>query len=156
MHTADTTIGRLARWAEDRENVRTLIVTSTRAMPDAQIDAYSDYDVVVVVDDVRAMLDDTGWQDTFGEVLISYWDPVERDPTTGAEWVGNITNYASGLKIDFSLWSPQHYADVTAGPDPYAEFDAGYQVVVDKDGLTTELPAPTFGSYIPARPDEAT
>jgi aminoglycoside 6-adenylyltransferase len=125
-------------------------------MPGAQVDAYSDYDVVVVVDDVRAMRDDTGWQDHFGEVLISYWDPVERNPSTGAEWVGNITNYASGLKIDFSLWSPQHYADVTAGPDPCAEFDAGYRVVVDKDGLTTQLPAPTFGSYIPARPDEAT
>jgi aminoglycoside 6-adenylyltransferase len=155
VHTVDTTIGRLARWAEGTDNVRTLIVTSTRAIPGAHVDAYSDYDVVVVVDDVRAMLDDRGWQDDFGEVLISYWDPLEADPSTGAEWVGNITNYASGLKIDFSLWSRQHYADVTAGPDPYPEFDAGYRVLVDKDGLTTDLPAPTFRSYIPARPNEA-
>jgi Streptomycin adenylyltransferase len=88
----------------------------------------------------------TKWHDYFGEVLISSWDPVEANPSTGAELVGNITNYANGLKIDFSFWSPQHFADVTAGPDPYAEFDAGYWVVVDKDGLTTVLPAPTFGS----------
>jgi aminoglycoside 6-adenylyltransferase len=153
---AETTIDRLARWANGRDNVRSLIVTSTRAIPGAHVDAYSDYDVVAVVEDVRAMLDDTRWQADFGEVLISYWDPVEADPSTGAEWVGNITNYTSGLKIDFSLWSPQHYADVTAGPDPYPEFDAGYRVVVDKDGLTTGLPGPTFSSYIPARPDEAT
>ena len=156
MHTADAAIDRLARWAGGHENVRTLIVTSTRVIPGAFVDAYSDYDVVAVVDDVRAMFEDTKWQDYFGEVLISYWDPVEENPSTGAEWVGNITNYANGLKIDFSFWSPQHFADVTAGPDPHAEFDAGYRVVVDKDGLATDLAAPTFGSYIPARPDEAT
>jgi aminoglycoside 6-adenylyltransferase len=156
VHTADTTFDRIARWAGGHDNVRSLIVTSTRVIPGAYVDAYSDYDVVAIVDDVRSMFEDRKWQDYFGEVLISYWDPVEANPSTGAEWVGNVTNYANGLKIDFSLWSLQHFADVTAGPDPYAEFDAGYRVVVDKDGLTTELPAPTFGSYIPARPNEAT
>ena len=102
------------------------------------------------------MFEDTKWQDYFGEVLISYWDPVEANPSTGAEWVGNITNYANGLKIDFSFWSPQHFADVTAGPDPHAEFDAGYRVVVDKDGLTTDLAArhsaPTFRRVLMRRP----
>lgn len=156
MRTADTTIDRLTRWAESRENARSLIVTSTRGIPGADVDAYSDFDVIAVVNDVRSMVDDTTWQADFGEVLISYWDPLHVDPSTGAEWVGNVTIYANGLKIDFNLWSPQHYTDVTAGPDPYAEFDAGYRVLVDKDGLTTDLPAPTFTSYIPPRPDEAT
>jgi aminoglycoside 6-adenylyltransferase len=155
VHTADATIDRLTQWAEDRENVRSLIVTSTRAIPGAQVDAYSDFDVIAVVDDVRSMVDDTTWQAHFGQVLISYWDPLTVDPSTGAEWVANITNYANGVKIDFNLWSPQHYTDVTTGPDSCAEFDAGYRVLVDKDGLTTHLPAPTFMSYIPARPDEA-
>jgi aminoglycoside 6-adenylyltransferase len=63
----------------------------------------------------------------------------------------NVTNYDNGLKIDFNLWSPQHYTDVTIGPDAYAEFDAGSRVLVDKDGLTTDLPAPTFTAYIPPR-----
>jgi aminoglycoside 6-adenylyltransferase len=156
VHTADTTIDRLARWAEDRDNVRSLIVTSTRVIPGEHVDAYSDFDVIAVVNDVRSMVDDTTWQAHFGEVLISYWDLLDVDLSTGAEWVGNVTNYASGLKIDFNLWSPQHYTDVTAGPDAYAEFDAGYLVLVDKDGLTTDLPAPRFRSYIPPRPDEAT
>ena len=156
MNNADTTIDRLARWAEGRENVRSLILTSTRAVPGGHVDAYSDFDVIAVVDDVRPMVDDTTWQADFGEVLISYWDPVNGDPSTRAEWVGNVTNYANGLKIDFSLWSAQHYSDMTTGPDTYAEFDAGYRVLVDKDGLTADLPAPTFTSYIPPRPDEVT
>jgi aminoglycoside 6-adenylyltransferase len=113
VHTADTTIDRLARWAESRDNVRCLIVTSTRVTPGAHVDAYSDFDVIAVVNNVRSMVDDTTWQAHFGDVLISYWDPLEVDPSTGAEWVSNITNYANGLKIDFNLWSPQHYTHVT-------------------------------------------
>jgi Streptomycin adenylyltransferase len=72
VHTADAAIDRVARWAGDHENVRTLILTSTRAIHGAVVDAYSDYDVVGVVDVVRAMFEDTKWQDHFGEVLISY------------------------------------------------------------------------------------
>ncbi|MET1005430.1 MAG: aminoglycoside 6-adenylyltransferase, partial [Propionibacteriaceae bacterium] len=152
----DPVIERLSRWAAGRADVRALLITSTRVVPGAQVDAYSDYDVILVVDEVRAMLEDTAWLTDFGEVLIAYWDPLEVDPATGAERVGSIVNYTDGLKIDFSLWSPQTFAEVTAGPDPDPELDAGYRVVLDKDGLTTELPPPTFRSYIPARPDEAT
>ncbi len=156
MTTADPVLSALAEWAESREDVRALILTSTRAVPDAELDAYSDYDVVVVVADVQAMLEDTSWLGMFGEVLITYWDPLVAEPATGAQHVGSITNYTNGLKIDFSLWSPQRYVDLTAGPDPYPEFDAGYQVIVDKDRLTAHLPEPTLSAYIPVKPDEAT
>ena len=156
MVTNDRAVDGLAAWADGRDDVRALILTSTRAIPGATLDAYSDYDVIVVARDVQRLLEDTRWQGAFGEVLISYWDPLETDPATGAQHVGNVTNYVNGLKIDFSLWSFQRYADVTGGPRPYPEFDAGYQVILDKDGLTADLPAPTLSAYIPARPDEAT
>lgn len=156
MSMEDPTIDRLTRWAEGRRDVRALIITSTRAIPKAHVDAYSDYDVVLVVNQVRPMLDDTTWLADFGEVLIAYWDPLEVNPSTGAEQVSSIVNYTNGLKIDFGLWSRQRYADVTAGPDPDPELDAGHRDLIDKDGFTAELPPPTFTSYIPARPDEAT
>ena len=142
MDINDTTLDTLAEWAAGRKDVRALILTSTRAIPGGRLDAYSDFDVIVIVDDVRAMLGDTTWQAEFGEVLIAYWDPLEVDSATGADWVSNITNYTNGLKIDFNLWSQQRYADVTAGPNPYPEFDAGYRIIVDKDDLTADLPAP--------------
>lgn len=152
----DETVDRLTAWAVERDDVQAVLLTSTRAIPGGTVDAYSDYDVILVVDDVVAMEADRGWLSDFGEVLISYWDPVEVREETGAVGVGNITNYVDGLKIDFSLWSRQHYVDVTSGPEPDAELDAGYLVLVDKVGLTKELPSPTYRSYIPQRPDEAT
>lgn len=152
----DVTAERLTAWAAQREDIQAMILTSTRAVPGAPLDAYSDYDVILVVEDVAAMAADHSWLSAFGEVLISYWDPLEVRAETGAVAVGNITNYVDGLKIDFSLWSRQWYGDLTSGAEPDSELDAGYRVLVDKVGLTEELPPPTYRSYIPTRPDEAT
>ncbi len=154
--TPDPVLDQLTRWAGEHGEVRSVIITSTRASPDAHLDAYSDYDVVLVVNTVRPLVEDTTWLSDFGEVLVAYWDPLRVDSATGAEEVNSVVNYTDGLKIDFSLWSQQAFADITGGPDPNPELDAGYRVLVDKDALTADLPAPTFNAYIPVRPDEAT
>lgn len=41
-----------------------------------------------------------------------------------------------------------------AAPTLLDELDAGYRVLVDKDGLTSELRPPTYTAYIPTRPVE--
>ena len=152
----DVTIERLTRWAQARDDVRALILTSTRAIPHARLDAYSDYDVIAIVRDVRPMVEDSGWQVAFGEVLIAYWDVVATNPATGAESVSSVTQYVNGLKIDFTLWSAQQFTDATSRAEPHAELDAGYQVLLDKDSLTASLPAPTYTAYVPRRPDDET
>jgi aminoglycoside 6-adenylyltransferase len=133
-----------------------VIITSTSAIPNAHLDAYSDYDVILVVDEVRPLVADTSWLRDFGDVLVAYWDPFRVDSSTGSEEVNSVVNYADGLKIDFSLWSRQAFTAITSGPKPNPELDAGYRVLVDKDQLTVDLPPPTYAAYIPARPDEAT
>src|SRR5215204_4856802 len=60
---ADVTVERLTRWAQARDEVRALILTSTRVSR-TRLDAYSDYDVIAIVRDVRPMLVDTRWQPT--------------------------------------------------------------------------------------------
>ncbi|WP_161606199.1 aminoglycoside 6-adenylyltransferase [Microlunatus speluncae] len=153
---ADEVLDRLTEWAIERAGIHAVILTSTRAIPGAALDAYSDYDVVLVVDDVVSMAQNQDWLADFGDLLISYWDPVNVNPETGAVWVGSVNNYVNGLKIDFGLWSPQRFVDVTTRPQPHPEFDAGHRVLIDKIGLTGGLPAPTYAAYIPERPDEPT
>ncbi len=138
----DETAERLVAWAAGRDDVQAVILTSTRAIPGATLDAYSDYDIILVVEDVLAMEADRGWLSDFGEVLISYWDPVEVREETGAIGVGNITNYVDGLKIDFSLWSRQRYADVTWGAEPDPELDAGHHTCPPTPGPSSSRPSP--------------
>ncbi len=152
----DDVIRRLVEWAGQQAAVRAMLLTSTRAIPQATVDALSDYDVILVASDIRPFMTDHGWIGHFGEVLVAYWDPLETDPDTGIARSGNIVQYADGLKIDFSLWPVGLLELIARLPALPAELDAGYRVLADKDRLTAPLAAPAYAGYIPAPPDEAT
>ena len=154
--TPDPIIARLVAWAEQRDAVRAILITSTRAVPNATIDALSDYDVILVMRDIGPLFAERGWLADFGPVLIAYWDPLHPDPDTGIECASNVVQYADGLKIDFHLWPPTILERLVAAPALPRELDAGYRVLLDKDGLAAALRAPTHLAYIPQRPDEAT
>jgi len=52
-HFADDVVRQLIRWAEQQVAVRAMLLTSTRANSDASVDVLSDYDVVLVVEDIH-------------------------------------------------------------------------------------------------------
>ncbi len=133
-----------------------MLLTSTRANPHAPVDIYSDYDVVLVVADIGPFFTDRTWLRDFGEVLVAYWDPIDPEPEYGVDQTGNVTQYADGLKIDFRLWPVTLLQRIAEAPALSAELDAGYRVLLDKDGLAARLRPPTDRAYIPARPSEET
>ena len=90
------------------------------------------------------------WLADFGPVLAAYQDPIL--PGVGLEAWGYIVQYESGLKIDFSLWTVEVMQRLAVAPELPAEFDAGYRVLLDKDGLTDGLKPPTYQGYIPKPP----
>ncbi len=81
-----------------------------------------------------------------------YWDPVQPDPATAIELCGNVTQYADGLKIDFTLWPVTFFRRIATADALPAELDAGYRVLLDKDGLAAGLRPPTGAAYIPSPP----
>jgi aminoglycoside 6-adenylyltransferase len=147
---------RLIEWAGGREDVRAMLLTSTRAIPHAELDAFSDYDAVLVVRDVHPYDADRRWIADFGEVLVAYWDPIERDADSGLELFGNVVWYVDRPRIDFTLWPFEFLERIVAAPALPDELDAGYRVLLDKDGLAARLRPPTFAAFIPTPPDEAT
>ena len=153
-HQARQVIHQLKQWAEHRASVRAMLLTSSRANPHASVDVFSDYDVVLVVLDIHPFFEDKSWLQDFGEVLVVYWDPIHPAPDYGIEQVGNVTQYVDGLKIDFTLWPVEILQRVVADPRLPDEFDAGYRVLLDKDGLTAGLKPPTYRAYIPTPPTE--
>jgi aminoglycoside 6-adenylyltransferase len=144
----------IAEWAQARNAIRAVLLTSTRAIPNGRVDALSDYDVILVVEDIRPFADDRAWIDDFGDVMVVYWDPVQPDPDVGIDYIGNVTQYADGLKIDFTVWSVEMFQQIAAAPALLAELDAGYKVLLDKDHLTDTLRAPSATAYVPVRPTD--
>ena len=150
----DATLLRLIQWAEPQGAIRALLLTSTRAIPGATVDALSDYDFILVTQDIRPFVADRRWVDAFGAVLVAYWDPVAPDPDYQIAQAGNVLQYADGLKIDFRLWPVALLAAVAHAVALPPELDAGYRVLLDKDDLATRLCPPTYRAYIPERPSE--
>lgn len=142
----------ITQWAAARAPIRAALLTSTRAVPNADVDALSDYDVILVVEDIHPFVTDHAWLDDFGEVLVAYWDPVHPDPLSGIEKCANVVQYTSGLKIDFTLWSLDLFQYIVAAAALPAELDAGYRVLLDKDSLTDTLQPPSGRAYVPKPP----
>jgi aminoglycoside 6-adenylyltransferase len=145
-------IDRLTRWGESQASVRAMVLTSSRAVAGGPVDILSDYDVVLAVTDVRPYYDDRAWLAAFGAVLVLYRDPLAT--LFGLPKTGFVTQYESGLKIDFGIWSVEILRQVATDPGLRDEFDAGYRILLDKDNLTDGLPAPTYHAYIPPPPTE--
>jgi aminoglycoside 6-adenylyltransferase len=142
----------LIHWAEQRQSIRAMLLTSTRAVPGAPVDFLSDYDVILIVEDIHPFYEERSWLEEFGEVLVVYWDPIYKDPEHGIEMMANVTQYADGLKIDFTIWPVELFQKIVQAPALPAELDAGYRVLLDKQGLTRGMKPPSHRAYIPTRP----
>jgi len=152
---SDQVVAKLQKWATERASIRAMLLTSTRANPHAIVDPLSDYDIILVVDDIRSYYQDRIWLDNFGEVLVTYWDPIYQSPETGIEILGNVVQYIDGLKIDFTLWPISQVQKVAESKRLPADLDVGYAVLLDKDGVADRLAPPTYTAYIPAPPTKA-
>ncbi len=144
----------LTQWAMVQDGVRAMVLTSTRAIPDAPVDALSDYDVILVVQELGPWVTDHSWLSTFGELLVVFWDQVLPNTEYGIAQSGNVTQYVSGLKLDFTLWPLELFQCIVAAPQLPDELDAGYVVLLDKDALTESMHAASYSAYVPKLPSE--
>jgi aminoglycoside 6-adenylyltransferase len=142
-------LGRLLRFATADERVRAVLLTSSRLEPRERLDILSDYDIPLLVTDPEGMYRDEAWLQAMGTPLLRVRD-VES--MSGLEKPNVMVLYDDGVKIDFSLWPLSlgtHARERNALPD---EFDDGFRVLLDKDGLTRDWPAPSHRTFIPEKP----
>ena len=151
--THDPVIQHLIDWAGREASIRAVLLTSTRTNPDAPVDAFSDYDVILAVTDIYPFYREDAWLYEFGEVLVVYRDPIRVE--YGCEKFARITQYEDGLKIDFTVQPAEMLPRIAADPVLPDYLDVGYVVLVDKDHLTVGLKPPTFTAFIPIPPDES-
>ena len=135
--TSGATLSEVIAFAED-ENIRVVVVTGSTARGETH--PLSDLDVELYGRDPQPLLPDDSWHWRFGRVVA-----VEALPNPG--WHPTRLLYLTGAKkIDFVI------APVTALHD--AGYDRPIAVVVDKDGLATDLPPSRGASGSPPSPDE--
>jgi aminoglycoside 6-adenylyltransferase len=146
----DTVLERLGGWAARDTRVLAAIINGSRARPGAGLDALSDYDVLLLVDDAERLAADAEWYiDAYGDVLVSI---PTRTIIDGIDTHTRLVIYADGVKVDFVLWPPSALERFIArGILPHL-LDVGYRVLADKIGVGPRLPPATHSAHIPARP----
>ena len=80
MIQGDPVIQRFIRWGQEQKAVRAMLLTGSRASPNASADGWSDYDLVLVVEDIRPFFVDRTWLQDSGQVVVAYWDPIHPAP----------------------------------------------------------------------------
>jgi aminoglycoside 6-adenylyltransferase len=145
-------LDKLLLWASQRDDVRAMLLTSSRASPNARVDPFSDFDIILVVRDIHPYLDDETWLGYFGKVLVLYRDPIRLEH--GSERFCRVTQYEDGTKIDFTVWPLDVLPRITELPKLPDCLDIGYRVLLDKDNLAGALKPATYSAHIPAIPTE--
>jgi len=113
------------------ERIRAVLLSGSRANPNAPKDMYQDYDITYFVKDVAPFYNNTTWiEDRFGKPLIMQMPEIMRNP----EGDGHFTYlmiFPDGNRIDLNF----EFKEYMDGGEPGI-------VLLDKDGLLPPLPAP--------------
>jgi aminoglycoside 6-adenylyltransferase len=143
---------RISAWAKSDQRIRAVLLYSSRTNPARNPDQFSDFDILLIVEDVRSFFDDDSWLEAYGEVLAVYRNPFGEQ--FGFEHFGFITTYVDGTKIDYGFYPVAFLSWAASLTRLFEDLDDGYRVLVDKDGLAAKLPPPSFQSYLLQKPSE--
>lgn len=143
---------RLVGWAAARDEVRALVLTSTRASARDGVDDFSDYDVIVAVRDAERFVAAEAWRDAYGRRLVGWGDEHELYGET-AYFRGLV--HDDWVRIDWTVWPVALLDRVAERAELPDNLDVGYRVLLDKDGRTDGWPVPTYRAHVPRRPTEA-
>jgi aminoglycoside 6-adenylyltransferase len=120
------------------EDIRAVILEGSLAVQ-FQVDELSDYDVNIYTRNAEKYLVDDRWLSQIGRVILyqkekfQFYEDIV--PT-------RLVLFRNRERIDFSFWRLTILADIVRGEKTYESYKNGYQVLVDKDHLATQLPPP--------------
>lgn len=133
--------------ARSDDRIRAVLLTGSRADPNAETDIFKDFDIIYFVTQLEKFVNDKHWIDVFGERLILQ---TPDEMTTG-----NRDNLAFHYLM---LFKDHNRIDLTLFPleKLKAEFkrDGLTTVLLDKDNLFREVPPSNNADYLIKRPTE--
>jgi aminoglycoside 6-adenylyltransferase len=131
--------------AEQDDNIRAVIMNGSRVNPNAKKDPFQDFDIVYFVREVEPYKRNNAFVSQFGELMIMQTpeDMGEPPPDNDGHYA-YLMQFLDGNRIDLSFYSLE-----TIGANLS---DSLTVVLLDKDGLIQELPAPGDRDYLPQKP----
>jgi aminoglycoside 6-adenylyltransferase len=133
-----TIIAKLMDLAHTACDIRSIIVIGSQARNDRPADAYSDLDMIVVVDDPEAYLSSSQWL----ESIDNYWISFIEDTLGGGK--ERRVLFDGALDVDFLFFSVAGFRQAINDGDVLTLFARGYQVLLDSVGFVGSLASQTI------------
>lgn len=147
MRSEEEVIAQILNVANTNDKIRAVLLTGSRADPNAIKDIFQDFDIVYIVTELETFIKDKYWIDIFGERLIVQL-PEEMT-------IGDKSNYSFHYLM---LFKDRNRIDLTLFPieKMKTEFkrDSLTTLLLDKDGLFEKFPLPGDIDYLIKRPVE--
>lgn len=153
MPDIDPVIQHLIDWAASLEEVRAMLLYSSRANPGAPLDRFSDYDVLIFLReraDVHRFRQEDNWLEQFGQIMVIFRNPLEQNQ--GFDHFGYVTHDADGTKIDFAFYPVAYLEWLSTQPRLPDYLDLGYRVLYDPESRARNLPQSTGSAYLTPPP----
>ncbi len=144
----DELLDKVLAWAKDAEAVRAIVMEGSHARIDNRADRLSDYDLNLYIDDLNRFILDDSWVERLGKV----WAMEKLVEGNGS--FSRLVLFEGGRDIDFLLLPVQWLHDHARRRTLPDEYQRGYKVLLDKDGIASQLPAPAHKAVPKQRPSE--
>ncbi|MDF2475250.1 MAG: aminoglycoside adenylyltransferase [Sphingobacterium sp.] len=149
MQTREEKLQQIINWSQNNPDIRAVLLTSSLVNPLAPVDELSDLDIELVFDDNTNYILDTNWINNFGTPIAM----VEEDESYFEDkHAMKMVLYADHTKVDFKLYSKSNFLEEVHQNHLPEDWDIGYKVLMDKEGITQALQKPTYQVSIIKRP----
>ncbi|CAH0252679.1 AadS family aminoglycoside 6-adenylyltransferase [Chryseobacterium sp. Bi04] len=151
MKLREKKLEQIIQWAENNPDIRAVLLTSSLVNPYAPVDDLSDLDVELVFESRKDYETDNSWLQLFGDPISM----IEEDDTVfEGKHAMKMVLFRDHVKIDFKLYQVSEFIQEMQKETLPEDWDVGYKVLIDKDGLTKDLKPPTYQSIMIHKPDE--
>ncbi len=151
MQARDEKLKAIINWSENNKEVRAVLLTSSLVNPLAPVDDLSDLDIELIFGDNTLYVTDHNWTYHFGTPIAM----VEEDERNfNNKHAMKMVLYEDGIKVDFKLYSATPFLEEVNQEELPEDWDIGYKVMLDKDGITQHMKKPTYRVSIIKKPTE--
>ncbi|WIM12733.1 aminoglycoside 6-adenylyltransferase [Enhydrobacter sp.] len=141
----DRILASILDWAEAHGDVVAVVQTGSLARNDGDADAWSDIDLEIIVRDPVSLADDDGWIGTIADLVIVL--RLEQDG-----WPTRLAIFEGGVKVDFTLAGRPRLQRMIDRRHLIPLYERGYRVLLDKNGIAKDLPAPSHSFPVRSLP----
>jgi aminoglycoside 6-adenylyltransferase len=147
MRSEQEMIDLLLDFARKEEDVRAVLMNGSRVNPNVKRDIFQDFDIVYLVKEVEPYKRNERVVNSFGDILILQTpEDMQDPPPENHGHYAYLMQFMDGNRIDLSFYSINQLDSVLD--------DSLTVVLLDKDNIVKELPAPSDKDYLPTEPTD--